>query len=50
MDEPIRFADILFTALTLLITYGILYLVNKARRKKNAPETDNSTVAEETES
>ncbi|MCW8859644.1 MAG: hypothetical protein OQK97_08085 [Deltaproteobacteria bacterium] len=35
--EPIRFADILFTALTLLITYGILFLVNKARQKKNQP-------------
>ncbi len=33
MEEPIRFADILFTALTLLIIYLILFYVNKSKRK-----------------
>lgn len=41
--EPIRFADILFTALTLLIIYLILFLVNKARRKKDVPDENAST-------
>ena len=31
--EPIRFADILFVFLTLVITFIILWLVNKARKK-----------------
>ena len=34
--EPIRFADILFTAITLLIVYLILYWVNKGRQKNKA--------------
>ena len=38
MDESVRFADILFTALTLLIIYLILYLVNRSRRDKQQPE------------
>ncbi|MBN1958878.1 MAG: hypothetical protein JXQ81_14575 [Desulfuromonadales bacterium] len=36
--EPIRFADILFTVLTLLVIYLILFLVNKARRQKKSTE------------
>jgi hypothetical protein len=33
--EPVRFADILFTALTLIITCGILYLVKRAKDKSS---------------
>lgn len=36
--EPIRFADILFTVLTLLVIYLILFLVKKARRQKKSAE------------
>ncbi|MFK5927008.1 MAG: hypothetical protein QM483_10300 [Desulfuromusa sp.] len=32
--EPIRFADILFIFLTLVITFTILWFVNKAKRKQ----------------
>jgi uncharacterized membrane protein len=46
--EPIRFADILFTALTLLIIYLILFLVNKARREKNEPD-DNASMSKTTD-
>ncbi len=41
MEEPIRFADILFTALTLLIIYLILFYVNKSKRKNTQSESDN---------
>lgn len=49
MDEPIRFADILFTALTLLITGLILYAVNKGRQKKQSgtPETSQNQTKED---
>ena len=33
--EPIRFADILFVFLTLVITFAILWQVNKAKKKSN---------------
>lgn len=33
MDESFRFADILFTALTLAIVYLILYFVKKGKKK-----------------
>lgn len=48
MEEPIRFADILFTALTLLIIYLILAAVNKSKRKAKPAEAE--TSAEETSS
>lgn len=36
--EPVRFADILFIVLTLLVIYLILYLVNKGKgEKKSSP-------------
>lgn len=41
--EPIRFADILFTALTLLIIYVILYYVNKSKRKNIPPGQGETT-------
>ncbi len=45
--EPIRFADVLFTALTLLVIYLILKLVNKSKQKKgNPPEATPAPVAE----
>jgi len=31
--EPIRFADIFFVFLTLVITFSILWMVNRARHK-----------------
>lgn len=40
MEEPIRFADILFTALTLLIIYLILAAVNKSKRKSKPAEAE----------
>ena len=37
--EPVRFADVLFTFLTLAITFAILWGVNKVRsRSKQAPD------------
>lgn len=38
--EPIRFADILFIFLTLVITFTILWFVNKARRKPEQATED----------
>ncbi len=44
--EPIRFADVLFVFLTLIITFAILWQVNKAKRKSrisadaSQPESD----------
>jgi hypothetical protein len=43
--EPVRFADILFILITLVITFAILWLVNKSKRK---PET--TTGSNQTES
>ena len=40
--EPIRFADILFVFLTLVITFAILWLVNKAKKKSKLTAGDNS--------
>ena len=37
MEEPVRFADILFTFLTLATTFSILYLVNRVRNKSKLP-------------
>jgi len=55
--EPIRFADILFIFLTLVITFAILWLVNKAKNKskivtaENQPGSSESvTAAKEEES
>ncbi len=31
--EPIRFADILFVSLVLLVTFAILWMVNKSKNK-----------------
>ena len=49
MDESIRFADILFTALTLLVIYLILALVKKSRKSK-AGSGDPSAEPETTQS
>jgi len=35
--EPVRFADILFIFITLVITFAILWMVNKSKTK--APKT-----------
>ncbi len=43
MEEPVRFADVLFTLLTLAITFSILYLVNKVRNKSKQPPSVNSS-------
>ena len=40
--EPIRFADILFVFLVLLITFSILWLVNRTKDKTGTTD-DNST-------
>ncbi|MCK5912517.1 MAG: hypothetical protein KAG12_01470, partial [Desulfuromusa sp.] len=40
--EPIRFADVLFVFLTLVITFAILWLVNKAKKKSKVTTEDNS--------
>ncbi len=40
--EPVRFADILFIFLTLLITFAILWVVNQKRNKPNQPTTNPS--------
>lgn len=45
--EPIRFADILFTAITLLIVYVILYWVHKSKQKsKHSDQSDSEHYAE----
>ena len=42
--EPVRFADVLFTFLTLAITFAVLWGVNKVRNQsKQSPETTDST-------
>lgn len=46
--ESISFADVLFTAITLLIIYVILYYVNKAKRKVDQPDQGQSSVVDET--
>jgi hypothetical protein len=38
--EPIRFADILFVFITLLITFTILWMVNKAKTKSKKTTED----------
>jgi len=47
--ESIKFADVLFTAITLLIIYVILYYVNKAKRKDDQPDQSEMAVVAETE-
>lgn len=46
--EPIRFADILFVFLTLVITFTILWLVNKARSKSKISTEDSQFESRET--
>jgi len=46
--EPIRFADILFIFLTLVITFTILWFVNKARRKPEQTTDENQSESSET--
>ena len=41
--EPIRFADVLFVFLTLVITFAILWFVNKAKKKSKITTDDNSS-------
>ncbi|MCK4502200.1 MAG: hypothetical protein KAU22_04135 [Desulfuromonadales bacterium] len=45
--EPIRFADILFVFLVLVITFSILWLVHKSRNKTDKTKVDDSSVVEE---
>ncbi len=42
--ESITFADVLFTVIVLVITFGILYFVNKAKNNKT-PSADQSAEA-----
>ncbi len=35
--ESIRFADILFTLIVLLVTFAILWWVNKSKNQKKKP-------------
>lgn len=46
--EPIRFADILFIFLTLVITFAILWFVNKAKRKPEQTTENNQSESSET--
>ena len=46
--EPIRFADILFVFLTLVITFTILWMVNKAKRKSEITTEDSQSGSTET--
>ena len=42
--EPVRFADVLFTFLTLAITFAVLWGVNKVRsQSKQAPDVTAAT-------
>lgn len=47
--EPIRFADILFVFVTLVITFTILWMVNKAKTKskKDSPLRPSEAVVPE---
>ena len=47
--ESIKFADVLFTAITLLIIYVILYYVNKAKRKDDQKDQSEMAAVAETE-
>ncbi len=45
--ESLRFADVFFIIIVLVVTFGILYLVNKAKNKgKPAEEDKNASVTE----
>ena len=46
--EPIRFADILFVFLTLVITLTILWFVNKARSKSKLATEASQAKSNET--
>ena len=46
--EPIRFADILFVFLTLVITFAILWQVNKAKQKSKKSTEENQSRSDET--
>ena len=46
--EPIRFADILFIFLTLVITFAILWQVNKGKRKSRIVVDDSQSEPNET--
>lgn len=45
--EPIRFADILFVFITLVITFAILWQVDKARRKSRKTTEDRQSEPNE---
>ncbi len=44
--ESITFADILFTVIVLAVTFGILYLVNKAKNKKTDSQNQDPGAAD----
>lgn len=46
--EPIRFADILFIFITLVITFAILWMVNKAKNRSNKTSESSPTRSSET--
>jgi hypothetical protein len=46
--EPIRFADILFIILTLVITFIILWFVHKAKTKSNKTTKESQSGTSET--
>ncbi|SEA74291.1 hypothetical protein SAMN05660420_03018 [Desulfuromusa kysingii] len=46
--EPIRFADILFILVTLSITFAILWMVNKAKKKSPEGTQTNQSESPET--
>ncbi|MDA3903608.1 MAG: hypothetical protein PF441_09205 [Desulfuromusa sp.] len=45
--ETIRFADILFIFLTLVITFAILWMVNKAKKKPKQTTEESQSDSKE---
>ncbi|WP_321371670.1 hypothetical protein [uncultured Desulfuromusa sp.] len=46
--EPIRFADILFILITLVITFSILWMVNKGKNKTKKTADPSQPKSDET--
>lgn len=46
--EPIRFADILFILITLVITFSILWMVNKGKNRSKKTTDPSQTKSGET--
>ncbi len=45
--DTITFADVLFTIITLAVTFTILYFVNKAKNKNKQTGSDSSASVSE---